>query len=110
MANSYREKLENLNIEESISRLDRLLETRAPSAIDRMGFCLGIRLALEMALEIRDGKSLGSETGSLIAGWVRKYGEAQAEIAVETARMLLNNPGKIKEELEKRLFGGGIAG
>jgi hypothetical protein len=97
--------LKSLNLKTRIDRLDNLLASAPPDSSEKLGLALGIRLALGMALEIKNGKSLGSESGEMIAVWVKKYGEEPVEAAVQTARTFLKNPGKLREKLEQKLFG-----
>jgi hypothetical protein len=96
--------LEELSIEDSIVRLDNLINKSLPNSIEKMGFILGVRLALEMAREIRDEQPLGSNSGPLIAEWVKKYGDAQAEESIQTARDFLTNTAELKKVLAKHLF------
>ncbi len=95
---------ENLNIDESIARVDNLLTSNLPGSGEQMGTCLGIRLALEMAREIINGSGLGSQSSTIIANWVKEFGENQVETAIQAARSFITQPENLKNELEKRLF------
>lgn len=81
-----------------IERLDQLIESRED------GFRgLGVRLALGLAHEMKEGIALGSATGEMVAGWVAKFGAETVEEAVSHARVLLTDPAKMAEEFRKRL-------
>lgn len=81
-----------------IDRLDQLIETRED------GFRgLGVRLALGLAHELKEGVALGSTTGEMVAGWVAKFGAETVEEAVSHARVLIADPARMAEEFRKRL-------
>jgi hypothetical protein len=89
------------SIEESIERLDALLaETREEEKI-RAG--MGIRLALGMAQELKNGQPLGSETGDLVTEWLETYGQETVDAAVAIARQFLTKPEDMRKALGKRL-------
>ncbi len=94
----------DLNIDNSIQRIDSLLQSNPPDNLEKLGFALGVRLAFTMASEIKKGIPLGTDSGKVIAGWVQTHGEAPAELAVQTARDFLTRPQVLKAELEKLLF------
>ncbi len=98
-----KEGFKNLNINDSIERVDALLKSKMPSTLEKIGFSLGIRLALGMASEIKNAKPLGSETGELIAGWIKEHGQAPVEEAIQTARTFLTSPDRLKSEMESKL-------
>lgn len=102
---SERKKLyQELGLERCIRRLDALIAKGPGRGPADFNYGLGIRLAVGMAREIRDGVEVGSSTGVLIAEWIRNYGEASVESAIQTARDFLLKPGELKIALEKRLF------
>lgn len=96
--------LRKLGIEDQISRMDALIEARQQGDSEKFPMFLGVRLALELAREIRDGQIIGKLSGDLIAAWVVAYGEFVVEQAVATARVFLTRPAELREELEKRIF------
>ncbi len=93
-----------ISLEESIKRIDSLLQSNPPKDEEKLGFSLGLRLALEMALEIKNQIPLGQKSGLIISEWVKLYGETMAQNSVEVAREFLTKPDKMREGLEKRLF------
>ena len=96
-----RQRLENCDLSEIEKRIELLASAdEAPTALS-----LGVRLAVAMAAEMRDGVPVGSRTGAMVAEWSRQWPRT-AEDAVAVARELLLNPGKLKEALGERLFGG----
>lgn len=95
-----RQSLENGDLSEVEKRIEHLASAdEAPTALS-----LGVRLAVAMAAEMRDGVPVGSRTGAMVAEWSRQWPRT-AEDAVAVARELLLNPGKLKEALGERLFG-----
>ncbi|MEK7394345.1 MAG: hypothetical protein AAB214_17440 [Fibrobacterota bacterium] len=81
-----------------IERLDQLIASRED------GFRgLGVRLALGLAQELKEGVALGSTTGDMVAGWVTKFGADTVEEAVSHAGVLLKDPARMTDEFRKRL-------
>ncbi|MDB5106968.1 MAG: hypothetical protein JWP91_4657 [Fibrobacteres bacterium] len=91
------------DLQESIKRLDALLASADDEEKIKAG--MGIRLALGMAQELKSGKQLGSETGDLVAGWVKTYGQEVVETAVRVAREFLVKPEAMRKTLGSRLTG-----
>jgi hypothetical protein len=83
----------------------RRIEGRLEDTKDFERFCmgLGIRLALGMARELRDGKALGSETAAWLQTWQTDYGAESAEKAVSIAREFLLNPENLKKAFAEKL-------
>lgn len=81
-----------------IERLDRLIAERDDGTRG-----LGVRLALGLALEIRDGLAPGSTTSDLVTGWMDKFGADAVDEAVLHARVLLMDPARMAEEFRKRM-------
>lgn len=96
--------LRKLGIEDQITSMDAIIEERQQGDSEKFPMFLGVRLALELAREIRDGQTIGRLSGDLIAAWVVAYGEPVVEQAVATARVFLTRPAELREELEKRIF------
>ncbi len=95
-----RQSLENGDLSEVEKRIEHLASAdEAPTAL-----ALGVRLAVAMAAEMRDGVPVGSRSGAMIAGWAKNWPQT-ADDAVVVAREFLLNPGKLKETLASRLFG-----
>jgi hypothetical protein len=92
-------------LSETLRRLDALIEETGDP--ERMRSGLGMRLALSLALETREGKAPGSDTSALVAGWVERYGREAVDRAVSVARVFLTQPGELAEKLRKRLVPGG---
>jgi hypothetical protein len=81
-----------------IERLDRLIAERDDGTRG-----LGVRLALGLALEIRDGLAPGSTTSDLVTGWMERFGADAVDEAVLHARVLLMDPARMAEEFRKRM-------
>lgn len=96
------------DLAKTLERLDVLLdETKDPERL-RMG--MGVRLALGMAQEIREGAVLGSRTAEVVATWTEVYGEEAVNRAVQVAREFLTRPDELREALAERLGLGGGTG
>lgn len=81
-----------------IERLDQLIASRED------GFRgLGVRLALGLAHELKEGLALGSTTGEMVAGWVAKFGAETVDEAVAHAGVLLKDPARMADEFRRRL-------
>ena len=87
-----------LDQQERISRLDRLIQERDDGIRG-----LGIRLALGLALEVRKGEPLGTETAALVAGWTERFGAESVDDAVAQARVLLADPARMATEFQRRM-------
>ena len=85
----------------ALERLDLLLaETKDPERL-RMG--MGIRLALGMAQELRQGAALGSQTSDLVAAWTEEHGQEAVDRAVQIAREFLLKPDELRKAMAQRL-------
>lgn len=89
---------EVVTIEDRIRRLDELIGSR-PDGYKG----LGIRLALGMAQEIREGVPVGSRTAVLVSRWQEQYPEEWVEEAIAHARAFLTQPARLREEFSVRL-------
>lgn len=87
-----------LELQERISRLDRLIQERDDGIRG-----LGIRLALGLALEVRKGAALGTETAALVADWTERFGVESVDDAVAQARVLLADPARMAAEFQRRM-------
>ncbi len=85
----------------TLKRLDDLLAETDDVSRQRAG--MGIRLALGMAQELRDGLPLGTDTAALVAAWVEKYGKESVDAAVAIARDFLVKPDEMRRALAVRL-------
>lgn len=89
------------DIRKTIERLDALLgETKDPERA-RMG--MGIRLALGMAQELREGVPLGSQTGDMVALWTDEWGQDAVDRAVQIARQFLTRPDELRKAMGQKL-------
>jgi hypothetical protein len=95
----------NEDLDARIERLDRLIEEREDGARG-----LGVRLALGLAREIREGLAPGSTTADLVAGWVERFGSEIVDEAVSQARVLLKDPSRMADEFRRRLEPPGFSG
>ena len=91
------------HLEETLKRLDELLART--ENLERLRSGLGMRLALSMAKELRDGKALGTDTAPLVAGWVETHGQDTVDIAVSIAREFLTRPDTLVKDFAQRLKG-----
>ena len=89
------------HLDETLKRLDELLART--ESLERLRSGLGMRLALTMAKELRDGKPLGTETSGLVAGWVETHGQESVDIAVGIAREFLTRPDSLVKDFSSRL-------
>lgn len=87
-------------LDKRIARLDELIAQR-----DDAERGLGLRLALGLARELRDGLAPGTETGELVSSWVEDYGASAVDDAVAQARALLKDPASLATEIGRRLDG-----
>jgi hypothetical protein len=89
------------HLDETLKRLDELLART--ENVDRLRSGLGMRLALTMAKELRDGKPLGAETTALVAAWTEKHGQESVDMAVAIAREFLTRPDSLVKDFSSRL-------
>lgn len=89
------------HLDETLKRLDELIDRTQD--VERLRSGLGMRLALAMAKELRDGKTLGAETTALVAGWTERHGEDSVNAAVAIAREFLTRPDTLAKEFAQRL-------
>lgn len=90
-----------LSLSRSIERLDALLANAGDEEKIRAG--MGIRLALGMAQELKDGLPLGTETADLVAGWMENYGRDTVDAAIAIAREFLTKPEEMRKALGRNL-------
>lgn len=84
-----------------MERLDALLAAEKDEERIRAG--LGMRLALGMAQELKQGKPFGTDTSALVAAWMHDYGQETVEAAVKVAREFLTKPEELRKSLGLRL-------
>ncbi len=89
------------HLPETLRRLDALIDQTED--IERMRAGLGMRLALSMGLEIREGKVPGSDTADLVSDWMRRFGQDTVDQAVSVARAFLTRPGELAMELKLQI-------
>ncbi|HNY29852.1 MAG TPA: hypothetical protein PKO15_03100 [Fibrobacteria bacterium] len=85
-------------LRDRIQRLDQLISQREDG---NRG--LGLRLALGLALELRQGMAPGTETSALVSDWLRTYGPETVDDAVAQARALVKDPAGMARELSRRM-------
>lgn len=85
-------------LRERIERIDGLIAQRDDGTRG-----LGLRLALGLALELRQGMAPGTETGPLVAGWLERFGQDTVDDAVAQARALVKDPAGMARELSRRM-------
>lgn len=86
------------DLDSRIERLDHLIDTRDDGVRG-----LGVRLALGLAKEIREGSVPGTKTQELVAGWMQRFGSDIVEEAISQARVLLSDPSRLAEEFRRRI-------
>lgn len=89
------------NLDAMLGRIDGLLGDTEDFERFRLG--LGIKLALGMARELKNGQPLGSETGAWVHGWQKEFGAESTEKAIAIAREFLLNPDKLRKSFAERL-------
>lgn len=89
------------NLAEAMRRMDDLIERT--DDLERLRTGMGIRLALGMAQELKDGVPLGSRTGDLVAAWSGDHGAEFVDLAVRVAREFLIKPEELRKALGQRL-------
>jgi len=95
------ENTDATNLEETLVRLDALIDQTED--LERIRSGLGIRLALSMAQELQSGKTLGSETSELVADWVERFGQETVDAAIGIARAFLTRSDELLKDLGPRL-------
>jgi hypothetical protein len=96
-----RGKMDPVDPKVQMARLDALIAAETDEERLRAG--LGIRLALGLAQEMREGKPIGSETTELVAGWMHDYGQDTVDAATRVAREFLIKPEELRKSLGQRL-------
>ena len=89
------------HLDETLARLDELIART--ENLERLRSGLGMRLALSMAKELRDGKPLGADTAVLVAGWTATHGQDTVDFAVAIAREFLTRPDSLVKDFATRL-------
>jgi hypothetical protein len=89
------------HLPETLTRLDELIDRT--ENIERLRSGLGMRLALTMAHELREHRTLGKLSGDLVAGWVERFGQDTVDAAVAVARTFLLQPDRLAKEFAERL-------
>ena len=84
-----------------MERLDALIAAETDE--ERMRAGMGMRLALGMAQELKDGKPLGTDSSGLVAAWMHDYGQDAVDAAVKVAREFLTKPDELRKSLGQRL-------
>jgi hypothetical protein len=90
-----------LDPKSQMQRLDDLIAAEQDETRIRAG--MGMRLALGMAQELKEGKALGTDTSVLVAAWVEDYGQETVDAAVKVAREFLVKPQELRKSLGERL-------
>ena len=100
---------------EQLAELRRSLETGDLSVVEERiawlveqskvptSLALGMRLAVAMTIELRDGVPLGSQSGILVSTWAVDYPETTEE-AIQVVREFLLHSDTLAKELALRLF------
>jgi len=89
------------HLDETPKRLDELIDRT--ENLERLRSGLGMRLALTMAHELREYRTLGKLSADLVAGWVERFGQESVDMAVAVAREFLLRPDALAKEFAERL-------
>jgi hypothetical protein len=89
------------NAKAQMERLDALIAAERDEERLRAG--MGMRLALGMAQELKEGKPFGTDTMALVAAWTEDYGQDSVDAAVRVAREFLTKPDELRKSLGQRL-------
>ena len=89
------------HLDETLKRLDELIDRT--ENLERLRSGLGMRLALTMAHELREYRTLGKLSADLVAGWVERFGQESVDMAVAVAREFLLRPDALAKEFAERL-------
>ena len=84
-----------------MERLDGMIAAEKDEERIRAG--LGMRLALGMAQELKEGKPFGTDTAELVSAWMHDYGQDTVDAAVKVAREFLTKPEEMRKALARRL-------
>ncbi len=96
---SFRKELENSSLEDTLKRIQGLVDsTESPRPLH-----LGILLALRIALEMREGKEAGSETAKIVAQWTEKFDAQTIDEAVAFTRQFLLKPQELVSRIASKL-------
>lgn len=93
--------LDGDHLPETLKRLDELIDRT--ENVERLRSGLGMRLALTMAHELREYRTLGKLSAELVAGWVERFGQDSVDMAVAVAREFLLRPDTLAKEFAERL-------
>ena len=93
--------LDAAHVPQTLERLDALIAQTENLEKVRAG--LGMRLALSMAMEIKQGKAPGTDTSELVAEWVDRHGQDTVDAAVGIARGFLTRPAELAKAMAQRL-------
>ncbi len=96
----YRKSLEKESLDEQIKRVDELIA----NAKEVSAYNLGIKLALLMAKELKEGKAPGSISGETIKKWSDDYYPEFIEEVVGYAREFIIKPHELVSEIGTRIF------
>ena len=99
-AEHIKQKLESQSIESCLERVDVLIQQQDPA----IPASLGIKLALLMGKELRDGLAVGALSTDLVRTWTQTFPELTVEEAITYARGLLLNPAELTQKIGERLF------
>lgn len=92
-------ELEQGNLENSLQRVQSLVDsTDTPRPLH-----LGILLALRIAKEMSEGKDPGTDSVGLVAEWADTYGDEIVDESVVFARQFLLKPQELMGRIAKQL-------
>ena len=95
-------RLETSELSEILERIDHLMEEEKEIEVHHVG----MKVALIMANELKEGKALGEDSGKELLNWKGYFSEDEMNEVVACARQYLLTPEKLAESLSKRLFEG----
>ena len=95
-------RLESSDLEEILERIDLLIEDEK----EIKPHMVGLKIALVIADELKNGKQLGSESGNVILKYKEFLTENELEEAIAYARQFITKPEDLSTKLAEKLFPG----
>ncbi len=96
-----KERLESSDLSEIIERIDYLIEEESNDVEPHQ---VGLKVAVLMADELKNGKALGEDSSKELLKWKGYFTPTELDEVVKSARQYLLEPEKLAENLAKRLF------
>jgi hypothetical protein len=95
-----RKKLESSDVSEILERIDYLIEQEK----EVEPHMIGLKIAILMGKELKNGLALGSESGTEIIKWKGYFSETEMDEIIGYARQFLMEPSHLVQKLSQRIF------